>query len=122
MLAKTAEPQALVVDETNVYWLSQGSAESPGGGVFSVAKSGGKPTPLVRWPGIDGSKTMVTDGDSLYLVRGHEVIRVAKSGGVRRVAKVSKECGTNYLYLDATSVYWISCDSQEHTIVQRAKR
>jgi hypothetical protein len=99
-----ADPGQIALDDTNVYWASQGQGSAP---VGKVPKSGGPSTTLdgisSSYVAIDATRVYTT-GDSQGLV-----VACAKTGCSDNPATIaSVQGGLGPVAVDDTNIYWSS--------------
>ena len=106
-----AAPQAIAVDDFNVYWVEAGNAagEYTNGGIYAVSKWGGPKTRLAADTGQP--RTLAMDSGSIYWGGADAIHSVSKLGGA--VHNLAAASGVTSLAVDATTIYW----GEDHYIV-----
>lgn len=106
VLGTGGRPAWIAVDDTHVYWVTEGDPNNGymGGVVMRTAKAGGTPTPLA----MDEVKPVdvVVDATHVYWIRATAgtIMKVAKTGGTP--ALVANAPQARRLAIDATHLYW----------------
>lgn len=125
LAAGLGNPGELVVDDTNVYWLEQGSAS--GAAVERVAKTGGTSTELAQ---VDPATSLVLDDTNLYFITGSIIRKIAKTGGPLTVMasglplpdRLTGDADNLYFVLDLASIGKLSkADNSFTMLVQDAE-
>ncbi len=101
-------PWDIAVDDTDVYWVEEGS-NAGDGRVRKVAAGGGAPQSLAETQATPIA--MATDDDSIFWVNftsGGSVSRIAKNG--TGYAKLAVANGPRTIAIDADHVFWTSVE------------
>jgi len=104
--ASAAEPFAIAVDTTYVYWTTQATA-SPftNGSIYRASLTGSGVTALLQ--NVGNPHGIVSDGSHLYWTdqTGRTIVRSTVSGGSITTLATGQQ-GPETIAIDSTSVYW----------------
>jgi sugar lactone lactonase YvrE len=110
-----ANPKAIAVDDTKVYWTTSG------GTVMSGPKTGGVPTAIASsQTGLTMPLGLAVDQTSAYWLT-EQLVRKGPKGGGSFTDLASGESGLTALALDAGHVYWVSFNGGDGTLKSVAK-
>jgi hypothetical protein len=101
LAANQKSPDALTVDDQNVFWVNLDKTE---GGVFSVPKAGGPVTALYQGP-MRNAYSLGHDGVSLYFATPDQIVSVPVGGGAAKILASSGPASG--VAVANGEVYWI---------------
>jgi hypothetical protein len=107
-----AQPAAIAVDDTSVYWANMAELAAGGGSIMKVAKAGGAPSTLAEKQSAPGS--IALDGASIYWVNigtpplfaDGAVLTAAKDGSGAPVEIIAGQAAPYGIAVQGSTVYW----------------
>jgi len=112
-------PVDLVLDESDVYWIDQGTGQGDHG-VFKVAKLGGDTVSVATGVWVDG---LALDADAVYWCEEDgarsRFMLLAKDGSLGPTELFTDEIGCRHLQVDELGLLWVGMDDMAMDVIYR---